>query len=327
MKNDYHNPSDERNIKHLKETIDLLRRENNRLRIENKSIPSLKDTIKKLQEEKIEMSQKIIDYESESLLYNASKENKDDILLYNPKCPSKKTFKTPLIKTNFSFSFYGKKDSKYLKDGLKNKNEEITILKNELVKKEEIISLLKSKNKKFELKKEKCINLTINNNSNNNNNTKINNNNIYTSKAKITSNNNGNIFNSNNTNNNSLNDINKYTSAFSWGASPASANNNKKRNTPFQNEIMYEETESHISLEKNIYKEIQNILEEKRNFILNTLTYENFSFDILKTQNNNNSSGNNNINGLEDIDKLIDIIKNRKQKVQKTKKYLEEKLG
>ena len=90
---------------------------------------------------------------------------------------------------------------------------------------------------------------------------------------------------------------------------------------------MYEETESHISLEKNIYKEIQNILEEKRNFILNTLTYENFSFDILKTPNNKNSTGINNINGLEDIDKLIDIIKNRKEKVQKTKKFLEQKLG
>ena len=241
MKNDYHNPSDERNIKHLKETIDLLRKENNRLRIENKSIPSLKDTIKKLQEEKIEMSQKIIDYESESLLYHSSKENKDDILLYNPKCPSKKYFKTPLTKTNFSFSFYGRKDSKYLKDGLKNKNEEITILKNELVKKEEIISLLKSKNKKFELKKEKCINITINNNKiNNNNNTKINNNNIYTSKAKINPNNTGNIFNSNNnTNNNGLNDINKNISPFSWATSPASAVNNKKRNMPFQNEIMY----------------------------------------------------------------------------------------
>ena len=323
MKNDYHNPSDERNIKHLKDTIDLLRRENNRLRAENKTISSLKDTIKKLQDEKIEMSQKIIDYESESLLYNASKENKDDILLYNPKASSKKIFKPSLAKANFSFSFYGKKDSKYLKDGLKNKNEEITILKNELVKKEEIISLLKSKNKKFELKKDKCSNFSLNINTNNSKR----NSNISTSNGKIATFNN-NIFNSNNnTNNTGVNDTNKYTSAFSWVASPSSNNNNKKRNIPFNNEIMYEETESHISLEKNIYKEIQNILEEKRNFILNTLTYENFSFDILKTPNNKNSTGINNINGLEDIDKLIDIIKNRKEKVQKTKKFLEQKLG
>ena len=139
--------------------------------------------------------------------------------------------------------------------------------------------------------------------------------------------NSGNIINSNSNNTHSNNagmsDINKYTSAFSWVASP----NNKKRNIPFHNEIMYEETESQISLEKNIYKEIQNILEEKRNFILNTLTYENFSFDILRPQKNNNSGSNSNINGLEDIDKLIEIVKNRKIKVQKNKKYLEEKLA
>ena len=64
MKNDYHNPSDERNIKHLKETIYSLPKENNRLRTDNKIISSLKDTIKKLQEENIEMSQKLINYES-----------------------------------------------------------------------------------------------------------------------------------------------------------------------------------------------------------------------------------------------------------------------
>ena len=326
MKNDYHNPSDERNIKHLKDTIDLLRRENNRLRAENKLIPSLKDTIKKLQEEKIEISQKIIDYESESLLYNASKDNKDDILLYNPKIQSKKIFELSLTKDNISFSFNGKKNSKYLKDGLKNKNEEITILKNELVKKEEIISLLKAKNKKIEFKKEKCNSFSLNENGN----TSKRNSNISTTNGKAMLLNSGNLISSNNntnTNNTGINDINKYTSAFSWAASPSSSNNNKKRNIPFNHEIMYEETESHISLEKNIYKEIQNILEEKRNFILNTLTYENFSFDILRPQKNKNPWNNNNINGLEDIDKLIEIVKNRKKKVQKNKKYLEEKLA
>ena len=273
MKNEYHNPSDERNIKHLKDTIDLLRRENNRLRLENKIIPSLKDTIKKLQEEKIEISQKIIDYESESLLYNTSKDNKDDILLYNPKVHSKKIFECSLVESNFAFSYNGKKNSKYLKDGLKNKNEEIIILKNELVKKEEIISLLKSKNKKIDLKKEKCNNFTINTISSNSKGNSSNSGKMILNSGNIIKSNNNTI-----TNNTGINDINKYTSVFSWVASP----NNKKRNIPFHNEIMYEETESQISLEKNIYKEIQNILEEKRNFILNTLTYENFSFDILR---------------------------------------------
>ncbi len=326
MKNEYHNPADERNIKLLKETIDLLRKENNRLRAENKMISSLKDTIKKLQEEKIEMSQKIIDYESESLLYNASKDNKDDILLYNPKVPSKKYIKASLAKITFCFSFYGKKNTNILKDGLKNKNEEITILKNELVKKEEIISLLKTKTKKGEFKKEKCNNFSITNSGNNTKrNTHKNNSNGKMMGSSGT--NSGNIINSNiinsNTHKSNANDLNKVTSAFSWATSPAS-NDGKKRNVPYNNEIMYEETESHLNLEKNIYKEIQNILEEKRNFILNTLTYENFSFDILK--NKNTTSPNIYINNLEDIDKLIEIIKNRKQKVQKTKKSLEEKL-
>ena len=71
-------------------------------------------------------------------------------------------------------------------------------------------------------------------------------------------------------------------------------------------------------------------MEEKRNFILKTLTYENFSFDILRPRKNKNYGGNNSINGLnglEDIDRLIEIVKNRKQKVQKTKKFFEEKLA
>ena len=326
MKNDYHNPADERNIKHLKETIELLKKENNKLKSENKSISSLKETIKKLQEEKLELSQKIIDIESESLLNNASKDNKDDILLYNPKALSKKIFKLSLAKSNFSFSYFGKKNVSILKDGLKNKNEEITILKNELVKKEEIISLLKANKKKIKLKSVKCSSFCLN--TGNENNTKRNN--ISSTNGKMISFNSGNKLSPNNTNNTNMNDINKYTSAFSWVTSPPYNNNNnasKKRNGPGNNEILYEETESHISLEKNIYKEIQNILEEKRNFILNTLTYENFSFDILRQSNKKNIGGNNSITGMEDIDKLIEIVKNRKIKVQNAKKKLEEKLS
>ena len=248
MKNDYHNPADERNIKHLKETIDLLRKENNRLKTENKIIPSLKETIKKLQVEKIEISQKIIDYESETLL-NSNKDNKEDILLYKPKSESKKIFEFSLAKSNFSLTFYGKKNSKYLKDGLKNKNEEITILKNELVKKEEVISLLKAKNKKIELKKEKCNNISLNASINSSKANSINNSSV--GKNLLNS---GSKYNSNNSKSNGINDINKYTSPFASGASPSAANNkinnNKKRNAPFQNEINYEETESQFSLEK-----------------------------------------------------------------------------
>lgn len=59
MRNNYHNPYEERNIKHLKETIDLLKRENNKLRNDNKVILQLKETINKLKKEKLELSQKI----------------------------------------------------------------------------------------------------------------------------------------------------------------------------------------------------------------------------------------------------------------------------
>ena len=61
---------------------------------------------------------------------------------------------------------------------------------------------------------------------------------------------------------------------------------------------------------------------------MKTLVRENFSFDILCSKENQKSENIkenlNDIKGMEDIDKLIEIIKNRKIKVQKAKKYFEE---
>ena len=313
MRNEYHNSADERSIKHLKETIETLKRDIIKLKTENKIINLLKDSIKKLQEEKFEMSQKIIDLESESLLFKSGKDNKEDILLYTPRLSSIKQFHKLLSQSHFSFSFRGKKNSTILS---KSQNEEIIVLKNELVKKEEIISLLKGKNSQNELKKEKCNNFIINvvgarNNS-------------AISRGKVSPLNYSRTIKDNTDNSikkyNEEN-ISKYINSFSCGSS--SSSEKKRKNNPLKNEILTEETER-INLERNINKEIENILEEKKNFILNTLAHENFSFDILRNKKQNSYQR---INGLEDIDRLICIIKKRKEKVKKNKKYLEEIIG
>ena len=58
---------------------------------------------------------------------------------------------------------------------------------------------------------------------------------------------------------------------------------------------------------------------------MKTLIRENFSFDILSSKVNQKGLNLiNDIKGMEEIDQLIEIIKNRKIKVQKTKKYFEE---
>ena len=80
MRNENRNLLYEKSIKNLKDTIDLLKKENNKLRNDNKEIFRLKELIKKLKKEKLEMSQRIIDYESESFLYNSQREDKDDIV-------------------------------------------------------------------------------------------------------------------------------------------------------------------------------------------------------------------------------------------------------
>ena len=127
MRNENRNLLYEKSIKNLKDTIDLLKKENNKLRNDNKEIFRLKELIKKLKKEKLEMSQRIIDYESESFLYNSQREDKDDILLYNPNNSNKK-LKMNLKKFNFSFNINGIKNetNKF------NKNDEISILKREL---------------------------------------------------------------------------------------------------------------------------------------------------------------------------------------------------
>ena len=317
MRNENRNLLYEKSIKNLKDTIDLLKKENNKLRNDNKEIFRLKELIKKLKKEKLEMSQRIIDYESESFLYNSQREDKDDILLYNPNNSNKK-LKMNLKKFNFSFSINGIKNvtNKY------NKNDEISILKRELNEKNEIITLLKSNKKKYKP-------VIINNFSINSSSSTSNINSINSSAQKYVTfkNDKKNSINYNSILSNQMKSklSNKISSTFSW----KDENRHKKKFKKSVNDTPSEDRESHNSLEKNIFKEIENILEERKNFIIKTLVRENFSFDILsnkeKLKNNDlNENSNYEIKGMEDIDQLIEIIKNRKIKVQKTKKYFEE---
>ena len=316
MRNENRNLLYEKSIKNLKDTIDLLKKENNKLRNDNKEIFRLKELIKKLKKEKLEMSQRIIDYESESFLYNSQREDKDDILLYNPNNSNKK-LKMNLKKFNFSFNINGIKNetNKY------NKNDEISILKRELNEKNEIITLLKSNKKKYKP-------VIINNFSINSSSSTSNINSINSSAQKYVTfkNDKKNSINYNSILSNQMKSklSNKISSTFSW----KDENRHKKKFKKSVNDTPSEDRESHNSLEKNIFKEIENILEERKNFIIKTLVRENFSFDILsnkeKLKNNDlNQNSNYDIKGMEDIDQLIEIIKNKKIKVQKTKKYFE----
>ncbi len=58
--------------------------------------------------------------------------------------------------------------------------------------------------------------------------------------------------------------------------------------------------------------------------MIQTLTKENFSFDII-IDNNNNTNKKLGLNE-NNIEQILEIIKQRKKKVEMTKKYLEEKM-
>ena len=315
------NINDERIIKHLKETIDSLKKENSKLKSENKNLLNLKDKIEKLQEEKMELSRKLMEMESEAVLYKDGDEMKDE-MLYNPRRGSRlstisqkelliklqpnasnlnttnkeiKKFNKELnITSNINFSFISKKNKNIIKDGLKNKNEEILLLKNELIKKEQIISQLKRNKIENSILDSK---ISLNDKQNYNNNSDS-----YRKKVDYKP-------------DNYLNVLGKKF--------PIRSSDSKE-----VNDSIFEESESHMMLEKNIYSEIQNILEEKRNFILNTLTRENFSFDILNNEKENKKDNDLEINDLNgsSIEQILYLIRQRKKKVEMTKKYLEEKI-
>lgn len=284
---------DEKIIKQLKDTIEILKKEITKLKTENKTILNLKQSINKLQEEKMDIARKLMELESESILYKGGDDPNDE-MLYNPKISSlkknlsknsnfsmislkKRNTSSIVYTTNFSFSINSNSNIN-IKEILNNKNEEISLLKSELIKKEQIINEFKKNrgthdNSILGFTEKKA--------------------NPYISFSKQIK----------------EDFINKKEDFNSLCSS--------NRNSKLVNDSIFEENDV---LEKNIYNEIQNILEEKRNFILNTLTYENFSFDILQgSQNANDGKISNN------IEQILEIIKKRKKKVEMEKKQLEQK--
>ena len=373
-------------IKHLKESNEILKKEKNILSNEQTT-----KELKKLKEENIQLQKKLIDLEGEQL--NLNNDNlltnsfaNNSYLNNNLITTENNTVNTSLIqnikqtstfnksqkkisKSTFNFSIIANRGYNKIKESLKNKNEEITILKNELLKKEKLIENLKYKNK-FQPKNLKS-NINKSNNISNNNKNNNNNNNIQTEKIILT------YFDINSIKPNSLyknksdNDFlrstlikynNKYlkTEILRSYTKRKSIDmdynaNNNTINVSLMTSFMEDET-GHNALEKNIYSEIKNILEEKRNFIIKTMTRENFSFDIINVSNvkkddnniknngiikkklNSNSNKGSNVNLRSsftnnnssteisniDIDKMINLIKNRKKEVEIKKKYFEE---
>ena len=264
------NHNDEKSTKHLKEVVDSLKKQNLKFKIE---IKNLKDIINKLQEEKMDLSRRLMEMEGEVVLYKDNN-NINDEMLYIPKKSSR--FST--ISQRESFHKISQASSREIKilPSMKissnnnfsiiskiNLTSELNMLKDELNKKNKIISDLEKSGKKENI-----------------------------------------------------------TDIFSRNFPMKKESNSKEIN-----DSLFEENESHINLENNIYKEIENILEEKRNFVIQTLTRENFSFDILKEKQKekeiNIKIDTNKIN----IEQILELIKQRKKKVEITKKYLEEKIS
>ncbi len=302
-----------KNVKHLRDVIENLKKENQKLKNENNT-NSQKILIKKLQDEKLQLSKKIMDLESDIIIYKNNSNDIDLNLIQQNSISSLREKKTNSYSiSNFYFSLIKNKNfNNKIKESLKKKNEEILILKNELMKKESIIEGYK-KNKNLS----KQITLPFNN---------IKNNILFRNKSE------SDILNL------SLEKFRKEYFNIISKNSGLKINNNKYKKKESDELNLFEGEEENSNLEKNIFSEINKILEEKRNFIIKTLTSENFSFDIYsQNQNKQNNISNlkkNNKNNFhkniifsditKDIDKMLEMIKKRKEKVENDKINLED---
>ena len=262
-----HIAQNEETIKHLKETIEIFKRENTRLKTEIAEM-------NKLKEEKMVLSKQIMDLESEAMLYKKI-ESSEDLLSMNATTNNKLNKKRNYNVCSFGFSYVNNLNRMKIKDSLKNKNEEILILKNELVQKERLITNLQKK---------------YNNNKHND---------MLFCNGDIKF---GNVkgFEKNKSEGDFMKKVHvvlvkKYFDVENEGSARKErkggnniGSNSNMKNGGFQGRKRNVGTygdegddESQSLLENNIYSEIKNILEEKRNFILQTMTYENFSFDII----------------------------------------------
>jgi hypothetical protein len=82
-----------------------------------------------------------------------------------------------------------------------------------------------------------------------------------------------------------------------------------------------EEGDDNEFLKEKIDDEIKNILNNRRNFILNTLVMENFSFDVGFHEKNSNK-----IRNVRIVDDMLAKIQQRKEKILNQKKMMQIKL-
>lgn len=201
--------------------------------------------------------------------------------------------------------------------------------------------------------------INSNNNFNNSNtNNGISNNNV---SEEINENNKSNIFNSKNSKNmgkDDIQDLNIHTISekiedilnnslkeFSSNFLDKSLINNKNieknnksnNNTPINNKLnsSNDENEDKEYIRQIIDQEVKNILENRKTFILSTLTQENFSFDLVNLKILNTLEVNNNVNRkkypnkakiIENIDEILLKIQARREKVLNQKKLMMNKL-
>ena len=354
-------------IKQQKELIENLKRENLRLKIENSSIKILKEKIHKLHQEKMQLSKQIIEVESQLVLYKDNK-GKDEMLLnpvvkndsnhwsidlkdtealssskqidsLNSTKNDKKFYRTFLtvsagleIKSqhfcllsksslnSFNSNIPPNKQmtSATFNNIIKSKNEEILLLKSELNKKNNVISSLKI-NRSIPSTSKKKRNKSVMGVVNKVKFIRSNCESFCILKPNITTN-------------------IKKTSSFLCDKSDFDSKSQICEMTEGNN---LEKQSSKILLERNIKAELNNLLLEKRNFVLKTLTKESMSFDVVDRKfkcsfdsenvsnirtikNSFNDSSKNYIK--TDIDLILEFIQSRKKNVEKLKKFYENKL-
>lgn len=112
-------------------------------------------------------------------------------------------------------------------------------------------------------------------------------------------------------------------------------NINSNSNTPVNNKLnnSNDENEEKEFIKLIIDQEVKNILENRKVFILNTLTQENFSFDLANIKsvnatdlNNNKKKIPNKTKIIENIDEILFKIQARREKVLNQKKLMINKL-
>ena len=328
-----------------KEIIDVLKKENLRLKQENKSVKNYKELIQKLQQEKMTLTKQIMEMEAESFL-DGEEKNKEEEMLFNPRMASRRgtligeanlkelnkliSKNNPMLlginstsskaknnnenssfshpdfqKISFSFSFEPKNkpqnsqnlaDSQpisqsmafALKAALKVKAEEIMKLKIELFKKGKAVLVENNKERNICKDSDKKYMKNLNNKINVEKEERR-----FDDIIKVK----GDTFNIISSYPSTISNFpsiikipqfpyKKHPSAFLDSHSLNETLKIKRNDLEDLTETFLGNDGSKSILETKINAEVQNILQEKKIFVLKTLTEENFCFDIRSEREN-----------------------------------------